>query len=91
MRYRRLVAQTALRRFGGDCYAYGLLASGHCDLIAETSLQPYDIMALVPVIRAAGGVITDWNGEDLSLHSDGRVLAAATPELHAEALAVLRG
>ncbi|HEV2545133.1 MAG TPA: histidinol-phosphatase [Methylobacterium sp.] len=90
-RYRRLVAQTALRRFGGDCYAYGLLASGHCDLIAETGLQPYDIMALVPVIRAAGGIITDWNGEDLGLHSDGRVLAAATPELHAEALAVLQG
>ncbi|CAO4162800.1 histidinol-phosphatase [Methylorubrum populi] len=89
-RYRRLIARTALRRFGGDCYAYGLLASGHCDLIAETGLQPYDIMALVPVIRAAGGVITDWTGADLTLTSDGRVLAAATPELHREALAVLR-
>ena len=90
-RYRRLVARTALRRFGGDCYAYGLLASGHCDLIAETGLQPYDTMALVPVIRAAGGVITDWDGDDLGLRSDGRVLAAASPELHAQALAVLRG
>ncbi|MCY1643424.1 inositol monophosphatase family protein [Methylorubrum sp. SL192] len=89
-RYRRLSAATALRRFGGDCYAYGLLASGHCDLIAETGLQPYDYMALVPVIRAAGGVITDWAGEDLTLASDGRVLAAATPDLHAEALAILR-
>ncbi|MFJ7440569.1 histidinol-phosphatase [Methylorubrum thiocyanatum] len=88
--YRRLTAKAALRRFGGDCYAYGLLASGHCDLIAETGLQPYDYMALVPVIRAAGGVITDWSGEDLTLASDGRVLAAATPELHAEALAILR-
>ncbi|GJE72666.1 hypothetical protein CHKEEEPN_4224 [Methylorubrum podarium] len=48
-------------------------------------------MALVPVIRAAGGVITDWNGEDLTLDFDGRVLAAATPDLHAEALAILRG
>ncbi|WP_283950094.1 inositol monophosphatase family protein, partial [Methylorubrum podarium] len=90
-RYQRLVARTALRRYGGDCYAYGLLASGHCDLIAETGLQPYDVMALVPVIRAAGGVITDWNGEDLTLDFDGRVLAAATPDLHAEALAILRG
>ncbi len=88
--YRRLIARTALRRFGGDCYAYGLLASGHCDLIAETGLQPYDIMALVPVIRAAGGVITDWAGADLTLTSDGRVLAAATSELHAEALKVLQ-
>ena len=90
-RYQRLVARTALRRYGGDCYAYGLLASGHCDLIAETGLQPYDVMALVPVIRAAGGVITDWDGEDLGLDFDGRVLAAATPDLHAEALAILRG
>ncbi|BAU92638.1 L-histidinol-phosphate phosphatase [Methylorubrum populi] len=89
-RYRRLSAATALRRFGGDCYAYGLLASGHCDLIAETGLQPYDYMALVPVIRAAGGVVTDWAGADLTLASDGRVLAAASPELHAQALALLR-
>lgn len=60
-------------------------------LIAECGLQPYDYMALVPVIRSAGGIVTDWQGKDLTLQSDGRVLAAATAELHAEALAVLRG
>lgn len=75
------------RRFGGDCYSYGLLASGHIDLILEADLQPYDFMALVPVVTEAGGVITDWEGNALTLSSSGRVLAAATPELHQMALA----
>ncbi len=89
-RYRRLVSQVGIRRFCGDCYAYGLLASGHCDLVAETGLQPYDYLALVPVIEAAGGIVTDWDGAALTLGSDGRVLAAATPDLHGAALAILR-
>lgn len=90
LRYRRLVSRVGIRRFCGDCYAYGLLASGHCDLVAETGLQPYDYLALVPVIEAAGGIITDWDGMALTLDSDGRALAAATPDLHRAALAILR-
>jgi myo-inositol-1(or 4)-monophosphatase len=78
-----------LRRFGGDCYSYGLLASGHCDLVLETGLQPYDYLALVSVVQGAGGCITDWTGNPLSLRSDGRVLASATPRLHSEALAII--
>jgi inositol-phosphate phosphatase / L-galactose 1-phosphate phosphatase / histidinol-phosphatase len=78
-----------LRRFGGDCYMYGLLASGHCDIVLETGLQPYDYMALVPVVIGAGGRITDWEGNKLTMQSEGRVLASATPELHDEALALL--
>ncbi len=74
------------RRFGGDCYSYGLLASGHVDLILEAGLQPYDYLALVPVVTGAGGRITDWSGGPLGLGSDGRVLAAATSALHAQAL-----
>ena len=70
---------------------HALLASGHCDVIAECGLQPYDYLALVPVIEGAGGVVTDWNGAPLGLDSDGRVLAAATPELHDAAMALLRG
>lgn len=88
--YDRLSRAAKLRRFGGDCYIYGLLASGHCDLVLETELQPYDYMALVPVVQGAGGCITDWDGRPLSLRSDGRVLAAATPALHAEALALIQ-
>ncbi|MEP2716471.1 histidinol-phosphatase [Pseudophaeobacter sp.] len=81
--------QTALRRFGGDCYGYGLLASGHVDLLFEMSLQPYDYMALVPIIEGAGGVITDWEGQPLTLKSEGKVIAAASAALHAEALSTL--
>lgn len=78
-----------MRRFGGDCHSYGLLAAGHVDMVIESQLQPYDYLALVPVIEGAGGVITDWSGKTLSMQSDGRVVAAATPELHRQAIARL--
>lgn len=87
----RLVDSAAVARFGGDCYGYVLLAAGHVDLVVESQLEPYDYMALVPVIEAAGGIVTDWSGAPLTLASDGRVVAAATPELHAEVLALLGG
>lgn len=85
-----LTDKVGLRRFGGDCYAYGLLASGHADLVVEASLKPYDFMALVPVVEEAGGVVTDWRGAPLSITSGGRVLAAANAALHARALEILR-
>lgn len=85
----RLGARLGMRRFGGDCYAYALLASGHCDLVVEAGLQPYDYLSLVPVIEGAGGRISDWQGRALTLDSDGRVLAAANPALWEQALAVL--
>ncbi len=75
--------------YGCDCYAYGLLASGHVDLIVEASLQPYDFAALVPVVEGAGGIMTDWAGETLSLGSDGRVVAAGDAAIHAQALDLL--
>ena len=86
----RLGARIGMRRFGGDCYAYALLASGHCDLVVEAGLQPYDYLSLVPVIEGAGGRISDWQGRALTLESDGRVLAAANPSLWEQALASLR-
>ncbi len=85
-----LGAGVRMTRFGGDCYSYGLLAAGHVDLVCEVGLQPYDYLPLVPVITGAGGVITDWNGEALTMQSDGRVMAAATPDLHAKALDAVR-
>lgn len=88
-RFEALSGKVGMRRFGGDCYAYGLLASGHVDIVFEMGLHPYDYMALVPVVEGAGGVITDWAGKPLGLHSDGYVLAAANRALHAEALAAL--
>ncbi|KAK4532715.1 hypothetical protein CCYA_CCYA13G3572 [Cyanidiococcus yangmingshanensis] len=76
--------------YGCDSYAYGLLAAGYIDIVAEADLKPWDFMALVPIVTGAGGVITDWSGHALGLHSDGRVLAAANPELHEHAAAALR-
>ena len=77
-------------RYGTDCYGYGLLAEGLVDLVVEADMAPHDFMALVPVVLGAGGVITDWRGEPLGLHSDGTIIAAATEELHRAASTVLR-
>ena len=89
--YARLVAQVRMTRYGLDCYAYAMLATGFVDLTVEATLEPYDYLALVPVIKAAGGRISDWAGAPLGLHSDGRVIAAGDPRRHSEALAILRG
>ncbi len=88
-RYQALASRVKVKRYGGDCYAYGLVASGHIDIVIEASLKPYDYLPCVSVIEAAGGVITDWSGQALSLNSDGRVIVAATPELHTEMLSLL--
>jgi inositol-phosphate phosphatase/L-galactose 1-phosphate phosphatase/histidinol-phosphatase len=85
----RLSRQCAMRRFGGDCYGYAQLAGGTIDLVVETGLQPYDYLGPAGLIEAAGGVISDWQGQSLGLQSDGRVVAAATPALHRAALALL--
>lgn len=77
--------------YGADCYAYGLLANGTVDLVCEASTKPYDYCALVPVVRGAGGLISDWAGQPLGLGSDGRVLAAGDPAAHAAALKILAG
>lgn len=61
--------------YGGDCYNYGLVASGHVDLVCEAGLKLHDFAALVPIVEGAGGVMCDWMGEPLHAHSDGTVLA----------------
>lgn len=85
--FRRVADRVQLVRYGTDCYAYGLLALGQIDLVIEAGLQRYDVAAPIAVIEAAGGVVTDWQGGPADL--GGQVLAAATPELHAEALDLL--
>jgi inositol-phosphate phosphatase / L-galactose 1-phosphate phosphatase / histidinol-phosphatase len=87
--FARLRAAVKLTRTGADCYAYAQLASGFIDLVVEAQMKPYDYCALVPVIAGAGGVITDWQGEALGLHSDGRVFACGDPALAAETRALL--
>jgi histidinol phosphatase-like enzyme (inositol monophosphatase family) len=77
--------------WGGDCYAYGLLALGLVDVVAEAGMRPWDWAALVPVVEGAGGSLTGWNGEALTLDGDGRVLGLGDPALLPEAVALLRG
>ncbi|MGY9050314.1 MAG: histidinol-phosphatase [Rhodobacterales bacterium] len=87
--FRRVSEQVKLTRYGMDCYAYALLAAGQVDLVIEDGLNPYDIHAPIAVIEAAGGIVTDWQGG--AAHPGGRIIAAATPALHAQALALLGG
>ena len=87
--FRRVASQAKLVRYGTDCYAYALIAAGQIDLVIEAGLQAYDVQAPIAVIEAAGGIVTDWTGG--RAHEGGRVLAAANPAIHAEALALLRG
>jgi len=70
--------------------AYGLLASGFTDLVIEADLKPYDFMAVAPVIEGAGGVISDWSGEEITLETGDQILAAANAELHEMALLSIR-
>jgi inositol-phosphate phosphatase / L-galactose 1-phosphate phosphatase / histidinol-phosphatase len=91
-----LAARTAHRRmvWGGDCYNYALLASGHIDLVVESGLKLHDIAALVPVVENAGGLMCDWRGEPLNADTAGDVIAlgdAARLDDVLEALACTHG
>lgn len=89
--FTRLRAACALTRYGLDCYAYGLLALGFVDVVAEAQLRLYDYAALVPVVEGAGGRMAAWSGEELGRRSDGRVLAAGDPRAFEAARALLQG
>jgi histidinol phosphatase-like enzyme (inositol monophosphatase family) len=82
------LSRAKLVRTWGDCYGYLLVAAGHADVMIDPIMNPWDIAALVPVIRGAGGVITDWNGG--TPYPADSTVAAATPELHAAVLAGLK-
>jgi histidinol phosphatase-like enzyme (inositol monophosphatase family) len=86
-RYDRLEARAKLSRYGGDCYAYAMLAAGHIDLVVESGLNPYDIVAIIPIVEGAGGLITSWSGGDAS--GGGSIIAASDKRVHEEALAIL--
>jgi myo-inositol-1(or 4)-monophosphatase len=85
--FHRIERAARLSRYGGDCYAYCALASGHVDLVIETNLQPYDIVALIPIIEGAGGVVTNWSGGGAA--QGGAIVAAGDPALHEAALTLL--
>ncbi len=87
--FARVAARARLTRYGLDCYAYGLLALGQIDLVIEAGLEPYDIHGPIAVVRAAGGIVTDWRGG--AAEPGGQVIAAANAEIHRAALDLLAG
>ncbi|MEJ8573837.1 histidinol-phosphatase [Microbaculum marinum] len=86
-RYQQVEAVVRLARYGGDGYAYCLLAAGQIDLVIESGLQPYDVVGLIPIIEAAGGVVTSWAGD--SANEGGTVIAAGDRRVHEAALRLL--
>jgi myo-inositol-1(or 4)-monophosphatase len=88
-RWRRLADQVGRVSWGGDCYAYGLLALGQLDIVAESDMKLWDWAALLPVVEGAGGRLTDWEGKTLRPGSAGRVLAVGDPALLPQAVALL--
>ncbi len=87
--FTRVEKDVRLSRYGGDCYAYCVLAAGHVDLVIETELKPYDVLALIPIIEGAGGIITTWDNRPA--YNGGRIVAAGDKRVHAQALALLNG
>ena len=87
--FNRLSAASATSTYGGDCHNYALLAAGHIDIVFEDGLATHDIMGVIEVIRAAGGVVTDKAGKDVSMAGTESLLAASTAQLHAAALEMI--
>ncbi len=85
--YVRVESAVRLPRYGGDCYAYCMLAAGHVDLVIETGLKPHDIVALIPIVEGAGGRVTNWEGG--SAVEGGRVIAAGDKRVHEAAMKLL--
>jgi histidinol-phosphatase len=85
--YDRVESQAKLARYGCDCYAFCMVAGGYADIAIETELQPYDIVALIPIIQGAGGQVTDWEGN--SAAAGGRVVASGDPRVHEQVLRLL--
>jgi myo-inositol-1(or 4)-monophosphatase len=83
----RLAAACLLDRYGGDCYNYAMLAAGFVDLVVESGLKPFDIVPLLPILAQAGCVVSSWDGG--TVMGGGSVVAAASAELHAEAVSIL--
>ena len=83
----RSAQRVRLVRYGGDCYQYCMLAMGYVDVVVEAGLKPYDVQALMPIVRGAGGIVTAWDGDDAAM--GGRVIAAGDARVHREAMAIL--
>ena len=86
-----LASKVARRRliYGGDCYNYGLVASGHVDIVVEAGLKLHDFAALIPIVEGAGGTMCDWSGDPLNAESSGNIIALGDPARLEDVLAAL--
>jgi histidinol phosphatase-like enzyme (inositol monophosphatase family) len=82
--FARIKRDARMTRYGGDCYAYCLLAHGFVDLVIEAGLKTYDVVALIPIVERAGGRMTTWDGKPAT--SGGRIVASGDHALHERVL-----
>jgi fructose-1,6-bisphosphatase/inositol monophosphatase family enzyme len=90
-RFESVQAKARSTTFGGDCYQYGMVATGFLDIVIECSLVEYDYLCLSPILAGAGGRITDWRGNPLKMGSGDRVVAVGDARVLDEALGILAG
>jgi len=86
--FARVEKKAKLSRYGGDCYAYCMLAAGLIDLVIETEIKPHDIVPLIPIITGAGGIVTTW--ENGPAQGGGRIIAAGNARVHEAAMEKLK-
>jgi len=87
--FEKIKEQSKYFRYGGDCYMYGMLASGLIDVVIEDTLKAHDYMALVNIIEGAGGKITDKFGKNVSIESDGSLVASCNQNIHKELITII--
>ena len=87
--FNKIIKKSKYYRYGGDCYMYGMLASGLIQIVIEDTLKTHDYMALIPVIKGAGGCVTDKYGNEVNINSKGSIIATANKTLHKELIEII--
>jgi len=85
----KIIKHTRYHRFGGDCYMYGMVASGLIEIVVEDTLKVHDFMALIPVIEGAGGKVSDKYGRTININSEGSIIASANADLHNQVIQII--
>jgi fructose-1,6-bisphosphatase/inositol monophosphatase family enzyme len=85
-KFEKLIRKVKLYRGWGDCYGYYLLATGFADVMIDPIMSFWDTMALIPIIKGAGGIITDYKGDD---PVNGSSIIAASPGIHSQVIKCL--
>jgi len=87
--FNKIIKKAKYYRYGGDCYMYGMLASGLIEIVIEDTLKAHDYMALIPVIEGAGGKVTDKYGKEVNINSKGSIVASANKTLHDQLIEII--